>query len=108
MSGDSFKAFVQDQLHDLEGMHFLKMFGGYGIYQGDLFFAIISGGKLYFKTDETTRKKYLEYATTPFTYGTREGVKKLKNYYEVPVDVLEDDEQLVTWARLAVEVAAKA
>jgi DNA transformation protein len=107
MSGDSFKTFVQDQLHDLSGMRFLKMFGGYGIYQGNLFFAIISGGKLYFKTNETTRKMYLEHGTTPFMYGTRGSVKKLKNYYEVLVDVLEDDEQLVIWARRAAEVAAK-
>ncbi len=107
MSSDSFMAFIQDQLHDLDGIHFLKMFGGFGIYQGDVFFAIVSGGKLYFKTDETSRQKYLEYGAAPFTYGTRDGQKKLKNYYEVPVDVLEDDEQLVTWARRAVEVAAK-
>ncbi len=107
MSGDSFRAFIQDQLHDLDSLRFLKMFGGYGIYQGDVFFAIVSGGKLYFKTDDTTRKKYVEYGAAPFTYGTREGPKQLKNYYEVPVDVLEDDEQLATWARLAVQVAAK-
>ena len=66
MSDDSFKAFIQDQLHDLEGLRFLKMFGGYGIYQGAHFFALISGGKLYFKTDETTRPAYLEYGAAPF------------------------------------------
>ncbi len=107
MSDDSFKAFIQDQLHGLESIRFLRMFGGYGIYQGDIFFALVSGGKVYFKTDESTRPAYLEHGAAPFTYDTRDGLKMLKNYYEVPVDVLEDDEQLVAWARLAVQVAAK-
>jgi len=49
---DSFKDFIVDQLSDLEDLECRAMFGGYGLYQDDIFFGILYKGRLYFKTDE--------------------------------------------------------
>ena len=38
---ESFKDFVLDQLHDLDGVEVRRMFGGYGLYQDELFFGIL-------------------------------------------------------------------
>jgi TfoX/Sxy family transcriptional regulator of competence genes len=35
------------------------MFGAVGLYRGDIFFAIISDGTLYFKVDDTNRGEYV-------------------------------------------------
>lgn len=100
MKSDSFKEFVLDQLRDLDGMSSRAMFGGYGLYAGDLFFGIIHKGRLYFKTDASTAPAYIEKDMKPFRPSAKQ---TLKNYYEVPVEVMEDPEQLADWARKVIK-----
>ena len=95
---DSFKDFVLDQLDGLRGVTCRAMFGGYGLYQGDVFFGIVHKGRLYFKTNETSRTAYRERGMQPFRPNAKQ---TLKTYYEVPVEILEDQEQLTTWATQA-------
>lgn len=102
MTERSFVRFVLDQLDDL-GVEARAMFGGHGLYAGDVFFGIVHQGRLYFKTDEASRPAYEERGMEPFRPNERQ---TLTTYYEVPADVLEDDEQLVAWARTAMEAAA--
>ena len=47
-----------DQLRVLPELRAKPMFGGYGLYQSDQFFGILIQGRLYFKTDEQTRRAY--------------------------------------------------
>ena len=99
---DSFVAFVLDQLSSLGGVRSRGMFGGHGIYSGGTFFALVAVGRLYFKTNESTRRRYLDAGMAPFAPKPDQ---VLKNYYEVPVDVMEDDGELTEWAREAIDVA---
>jgi DNA transformation protein len=96
---DDFLEFVIDQLQGLTGVRSRRMFGAHGLYKDDVFFAIVDGGSLYFRTGEANRSDYAERAMKPFEYKPG-GV--LKNYYQVPVDVLEDDGMLCQWAEKAV------
>src|SRR5512145_1834123 len=66
---DSFRDFVRDQLRSLGDVSCRSMFGGYGLYLGADFFGIIYEGRLYFKTDETTRESYRNYGMGPFAPG---------------------------------------
>jgi DNA transformation protein len=95
---DSFRDFVLDQLRSLEGVSCRAMFGGYGLYFGADFFGILYDGRLYFKTDESTREEYRDRGMGPFAPG---GNQVLKSYYEVPEEIVEDDEELASWAREA-------
>ena len=99
MKTDTFSDFVADQLEGLDGLEIKRMFGGQGIYLKKIFFGILFRGKLYFKTNEETRPRYLKEKSKPFVYSKR-GKKtiRLKNYYEVPVDILEDRKELQRWA----------
>jgi len=99
MADVSFRDFVLDQLHHLDDLDCRSMFGGSGLYAAGVFFGIISAGRLYFKTDVSTRAMYLDQGMGPFRPNPRQ---TLKNYYEVPVDILEDHRQLALWARQAV------
>jgi DNA transformation protein and related proteins len=98
MTDRSFTAFVLDQLADLGEVQARAMFGGHGLYLGDAFFGIVYKGRLYFRTDEATRSGYVRLGMEPFRPNARQ---TLKSYYEVPVDVVEDGEALVRWARAA-------
>ena len=95
MRNEGFKDFVLDQLRGLPGLTCRAMFGGYGVYQGDVFFGIIHRGRLFFKTHDRTRPAYVKKGMKPFRPNAKQ---TLKTYYEVPVDIIEDHEQLTGWA----------
>jgi DNA transformation protein len=95
---EGFKDFVLDQLADLRGVTARSMFGGYGLFQGGTFFGIIHKNRLYFRVSPTTLPTYREHGMKPFRPHPKQ---TLKTYYEVPIHVLEDSEQLAAWARMA-------
>ncbi|MEI7843936.1 MAG: TfoX/Sxy family protein [Gallionellaceae bacterium] len=100
MSTDSFLDFVLEQLATLAGLRSKRMFGGYGLYSGEAFFGIVYDGRLYFKTNADTLPEYLAKNAAVFAPSEKQ---VLKNYREVPVDILEDSERLLLWARLAAQ-----
>lgn len=102
---DTFKDFVLDQLERLPGLRWRRMFGSYGLYCGENFFAIISKSRLYFKTDDKTRGAYLERESRSFRPNPEQ---ELKVYFEVPLEILEDRDLLIQWASAAVGVTQSA
>lgn len=92
---DGFRDFVLDQLSELPGLTHRAMFGGYGLYQRDVFFGIIHKGRLYFKVSPNTVDLYKEQGMKPFRPNDKQ---TLKSFYEVPVDIVEDSEHLAAWA----------
>ena len=101
---NSYLDFVLDQLRSLEDVSCRSMFGGHGLYLGADFFGIAYDGRVYFKTDEATRVKYRAKGMGPFTPSQKQ---VLKSYYEVPEEIVEDDEQLASWAREAARCKRK-
>jgi DNA transformation protein len=95
---DSFRDFVLEQLADLDGLRCKRMFGGHGLYWGEQFFGIVYDGRLYFKTHPDTLQGYLDNHAAVFAPSEKQ---TLKNYREVPVEILEDAKQLAAWARKA-------
>ena len=103
----SYKAFVLEQLSAVEPVTSRAMFGGVGIYAGGLFFALIDDDRLYFKVDDLTRTAYLDEGMGPFD-PFKNGEQVMNGYYELPGDVLEDEDRLPDWMRGALAVAARA
>ncbi len=75
------------------------MFDSVGLYLGKKFFGIVHKGTVYFKTNEVTRKRYLELGMKPFAPSKKQ---VLKNYFEVPSEVLENPEELREWVEESV------
>ena len=104
MKQDSFKDFVLDQLRELPGVTSRSMFGGYGVYQGEVFFGIVHQGRLYFKTNDRTKPAYVKKGMKPFQPNAKQ---TLKTYYEVPVEIIEDSDLLTAWAEQAADCHAR-
>jgi DNA transformation protein len=81
------------------------MFGGVGIYAGDLFFALLDDDTVYFKVDDATRPQFVERGMAAFRPYGESG--EVMQYYEVPADVLEDPEVLGAWVAAAIAVARR-
>lgn len=98
--------YVLDQLARLPQVTSRRMFGGVGLYSGEVFFGIIANDTVFFKVDDSTRESYTSRSCEPFRpYKDRPEVSM--SYFQVPADVLEDADELVQWARTAVRVAAE-
>jgi DNA transformation protein and related proteins len=102
----SFQTFVVDQLSrvvpEVRGR---RMFGGVGIYSGEVFFALIADDILYFKVDDSNRGDFEARGMGPFEpYGAGGEVMQ---YYQVPEELLENVEALRPWAEKALAVALR-
>lgn len=107
MKQDSFRDFVVEQLRGVPRLSCRSMFGGYGLRSGEVFFGIIAFGKLFFKADDASRKHYEAAGSKPFSYPSKKGLRELRSYFEVPIDVLESAPQITEWAERAVKAAEK-
>ena len=100
-----YREWVLEQLRRVGPVTGRAMFGGYGIYLDGLFFGLIDDDILYLKVDDSNRPDFEAAGTGPFRpYGDDRAMQ----YYEVPVDVLEDPERLRLWAGNALDVARRA
>ena len=99
--------YVLELLQALGPMQAGRFFGGVGISNGAIQFAMIMGNSLYFVVDEHTRKKYELAGMQPFSYVTKKGRILVRKYFELPEDVLMEPEQLRIWADEAMSVAIK-
>lgn len=102
---DEYLEYVLDQLSSTGHVTSRRMFGGAGLYLDGVFFALIADDVLYFKVDDSNRPDYEAADMGPFR--PFEERSQVMQYYEVPVDVLEDREQLGLWAKKAVVVALR-
>ena len=93
-SSEDYKNYILDQLVQVEGIRVRRMFGGFGLYRSEKFFGIISGDSLFFKTKDNTRDKYIELGSGPFKASEKQ---VLKNYSEVPVEIIESPSSLREW-----------
>lgn len=102
---DEYLTYVLDQLACVGPVHSKRMFGGVGLYLHSVFFALIADDALYFKADDSNRSDYEKGGMSPFRpFADKPTVMQ---YYEVPVEVLEDREKLWEWADKALRVAEK-
>ena len=90
-----FKEYILDQLRLLDGVESKQMFGGFGLYCSGIFFGIIDDDVgVYFKTNVATVDAYKDKGMETFKPSTKQTLKK---YYEVPPEILEDEQQLTDW-----------
>ena len=97
---DGYKYFILDQLAALQGVTCRAMFGGYGLTLHNVFFGIVHKGRLYFKTHPETVQVYLAKRMQAFKPNPKQ---TLKNYFEVPIEVIESAEDWVQWAQRAAQ-----
>ncbi len=100
-----YRRFVIEQLEQVCPITAKSMFGGVGLYADGYFFALIGDDRLYFKVDDSNRTDFESAGMEPFRpYGDERAMQ----YYEVPIDVLEDVDLLEVWLQKAVAVAQHA
>lgn len=99
---------IQDIFRALGPVRTRRMFGGHGIYRGDVMFALESGGEIYLKTDSGTVAVFENLRSRPFTYESRDGRTTTMSYWLMPESAMEDDAEAQRLGSLALEAASRA
>jgi len=104
MSG--FHAFVEELFAGLGPVRIRRMFGGAGIYAGDVMFALIDDETIYLKTDAALRADLAAEGSTAWVYSRATGSWEDSSYWRLPETALDDPDEATDWARRALAVAA--
>jgi DNA transformation protein and related proteins len=99
-----FLAYILEQLESLGAVRSRRMFGAAGLYSGELFFGLIDDDTVFFKSDASNSADYTARNMPRFMPFPGRPEAALA-YYQVPADIIEDAESLVSWARKSVAVA---
>ena len=102
-----FAAYCAELFAPLGEVRTRRMFGGYGVYVGDVFVAIIVQDVLYLKADEQTRPQFEAAGGRRFEY-TRQGRQQGAGFWTVPPDAMDSPARMQPWARLAQAAAVRA
>ncbi len=99
---------ILERLSPVGAVRARRMFGGFGLYLDELFFALVAGGVLYFKVDESNQGDFEAAGMGPFTYeAPKQGGSRSMAYFELPLHVLESPPLLREWALKARAVAER-
>lgn len=84
------------------------MFGGASVQLDGAAFALIFRETIYMKVDDETRPAFDAAGAAPFVYTFKDGRAGELGYRTLPESALDDPEDAVRWARLALEAAWRA
>jgi len=95
---------VLELLQPLGEVRAKAMFGGWGLYQGAVFFGVIAEDQVYFRADEVNRPDFEAVRSKPWFF---EPTQITTSYYAPPDTALDDARELSRWARSGVEAAQR-
>lgn len=97
-----YRIYVEERLSAVVPIRTKAMFGGVGIYSGDLFFALIAEDKFYLKVGDLNRADFEAAGMEPFfPYDSPTPM----GYWELPPGLIEQPEELGVWVEKALAVA---
>lgn len=103
MSG--FHDFVLELFEGLGPVRIRRMFGGAGIYAGEVMFGLIDDEVIYLKTDEPLHAELQAEGSAPWVYSRAPGKWEETSYWRLPETALDDPDEACAWARKSLAVA---
>jgi DNA transformation protein len=102
-----FVAFAVELLCRLGPVRARAMFGGHGVYCGDLMIGLVDDDEIFLKTDPGTRPRFEEAGCRQWVF-TGGGKEMKSSYFRPPDGAHESPEDMEPWGRLALEAARRA
>ncbi|PTM90217.1 TfoX/Sxy family protein [Mycoplana dimorpha] len=101
-------AAIEEMFQALGPVTIKRMFGGKGIYVGDLIVALEVDGEILLKADEVTIPEFELSGCRQWTYEGRKGTPLKMPYWSIPDDAFDDPDLMADWVRLALEASLRA
>lgn len=104
---DGFLAHILELVSEAGPITARRMFGGAGLFAGELMVGLVIDDTLYLKADETTRPLFEAESSRPFTY-TAKGRQIVVSHWQAPDRLYDDPSAMTDWVRAAIEAARRA
>ncbi len=106
-ASDSIAELLKEVLAPLGAVTVRRMFGGAMVYVDGVAVALLDGDAVYFKADDTTKAMFEAEGQGPFVY---EGQTRpvTMSYWRIPERLYDEADDMVEWARAALQVARAA
>jgi DNA transformation protein len=102
-------AWAQELFAPLGPIRTKSMFGGWGFYCEDLFFALIADDTLYLKADDQeSQGRFAAAGSSPFRYTHGDGRITTMGYWSAPEEAMDSPMTMQPWAKLALTCALRA
>jgi DNA transformation protein and related proteins len=105
VASDSFAEFLREQLAPLGHVTMRRMFGKTGVFCKGLMFGMVTNDMLYFRVDDHNRAIFREAESVPPLSYEKKGCTIDLAFWRVPDRLLDEPDELVTWARAALAAA---
>ena len=98
---------IREVFADIMPVRVRRMFGGHGVYDGDIMFALEADGELYLKADALSQARFVAAGSSPFVYA-RGDKPFAMSYWRLPEAAFDDGDELRGWTELALSAARRA
>ena len=107
VASDAYAEFLREQLAPLGCLALRRMFGKTGVFCNGLMFAMVADDTLYVRVDEHTGAAFAESASAPPLNYEKGGRSIDLSFWPVPERLLDEPEELLVWARIALGAARR-
>jgi DNA transformation protein len=99
--------YVLELFASLGDVRVRRMFGGHGVFHGELMFALVVDDVLYLKADAVSAVRFEERGLPRFVYH-RQGRPVQLSYFMAPEELYDAPDAAREWALLACDAALRA
>jgi DNA transformation protein len=105
VASDGFAEFLREQLAPLGRLTLRRMFGKTGVFCDGVMLGMVTEDTLYFRVDEQNRAAFKEAEAFPPLNYEKQGRTIDLAFWRAPERLLDEPDELVAWARLALAAA---
>ena len=107
VASDSFAEFLREQLAPLGRVTMRRMFGKTGVFCDGVMFGMVTDNMLYLRLDDRNRAAFEEALSSPLLSYEKKGSTIDLAFCRAPERLFDEPDELVAWARLALEAARR-
>ena len=106
-ASNGFGEFLRDQLAPLGHIAMRRMFGKTGLFCDGFMLGMVRDNTLYLRVDDHNRAAFKEAAAFPPLNYEKKGSTIDLSFWRAPERLFDEPDELVTWARAALEAARR-
>jgi DNA transformation protein len=107
VASDSFAEFLRERLAPIGRVTTRRMFGKTGVFCDGVMFGMVTENTLYFRVDDENRVTFKEAQSFPPLNYAKKGRTIDLSFWRAPERLLDEPDELVTWARTALAAARR-
>jgi DNA transformation protein and related proteins len=107
VASESFAEFLRERLAALGHITMRGMFGKTGVFCDGFMLGMVRDNTLYFRVDDDSRAAFKEAESFPPLNYEKKGGSIDLSFWRTPERLFDEPDELVTWARAALEAARR-